>query len=177
MWRVKSGSKGLSLIELMLTLLITTVLAACTAPSFRNLMDRVNLTTTASQFQFAVSIARSEARRRGMRVDLIPAKGRDWSRGWVVIVDANNNQQADAGELILHVSAAMPSGLSVIAGLRDPRPYLAFDPSGRPRSIASSAVPQIGAFVFSVGTMKRKIIIGFLGRVRCCNPDKDAATC
>lgn len=168
---------GFSLVELMLLLAITALMSAYFAPAFRNLIDSVKVTTAVSQFQSALSVARSEARRRGIRTDLIPAKGRDWSQGWVVIIDTNNNQQADPGELIMHYVDSMPDGLVVSAGLRDPKPYLAFDPGGRPRSIASSAVPQIGTFVFSVGSMKRKIIIGFLGRVRSCDPVKDVANC
>ena len=177
MLRIESQNNGMSLIELMITLLITAILASFALPGFRNFLDNVNVTSAASQFRSAISLARAEAMRRGVRVDLIPAKSRDWSQGWMVVLDANNNQQADAGEVILHFGAKMPDKLLIVAGLRDAKPYLSFDPSGRPRSIASSAVPQIGSFLLSVGSMKRKIIIGFLGRVRSCDPDKDEATC
>ena len=167
----------MSIIELMITLMIAAVLASFALPGFRNFLDNVKVTSAASQFRSAICLARAEAMRRGMRVDLIPAKGRDWAQGWLIVLDTNNNQQADAGEAILHFGGKTPEKLLIVAGLRDAKPYLAFDPSGRPRSVASSAVPQIGSFLFSVGSMKRKIIIGFLGRVRSCDPDKDKATC
>jgi type IV fimbrial biogenesis protein FimT len=177
MLRTEYQNNGMSLIELMITLMIAAILTSLALPGFRNFLDNVKVTTAASQFRSAISLARTEAMRRGVRVDLIPSKGRDWSQGWMVVLDTNNNQQADTGEVILYYGGKMPDQLFIIAGLRDAKPYLSFDPSGRPRSIASSAVPQIGSFLFSVGSMKRKIIIGFLGRVRSCDPDKDQATC
>ena len=177
MQRTDLQNNGMSLIELMVTLMIAVTLASLAQPGFRNFLDSVKVKSVASQFRSAIWLARSEAMRRGVRVDLIPAKGRNWNQGWVVVLDANNNQQADAGETILHYGANMPDRLFIVTGLRDAKPYLAFDPSGRPRSIASSAVPQIGSFLFTVGSVKRKIIIGFLGRVRSCDPDNDGASC
>jgi type IV fimbrial biogenesis protein FimT len=116
--------------------------------------------------------------RRKTRVDVIPSDSKDWSKGWLVLIDANNNQQLDVGDVLLQHSQAETKGLAVEAKLRDSKKsYLAFDTSGRPRSAASSQIPQIGSFIFAVSAQRLKIIIGFLGRVRVCDPDKDSATC
>jgi type IV fimbrial biogenesis protein FimT len=78
---------------------------------------------------------------------------------------------------VLHQGGVPPEGLHIVSSLRDPKPYLAFDPSGRPRSASSSAVPQIGSLLFTVGSQQRKIVVGFLGRVRSCDPARDGAAC
>lgn len=112
-----------------------------------------------------------------MRVDLVPAAAGDWCYGWLVLIDSNNNQCADAGEMVLHQGGAPAGGMHILSSLRDPKPYLAFDPSGRPRSASSSAVPQIGSLLFTVGSQQCKLIVGFLGRVRSCDPARDGAAC
>jgi type IV fimbrial biogenesis protein FimT len=96
-----------------------------------------------------------------------------------VAIDANNNQHIDAGELVLHCgAAALPAGVEITARMTDSkRIYLAFDPSGRPRTAASASVPQYGSVLFQLGEQRRKLLIGFLGRVRVCDPDRDGAAC
>ena len=169
---------AMSVIELLISIAIISLLTAFALPGFRDVLDRVKVESATSEFRSAVLLTRSEAIRRGVRIDLVPAVAHDWSRGWLVLIESNNNQQPDAGEIVLHRSADLPERLRIVASLRDgTKTYLAFDPSGRPRSAASSSVPQFGSFVLSVGTQQRKIVIGFLGRVRVCDPVKSGAAC
>lgn len=169
---------AMSLIELLISLSIISMLTAFALPGFRDLLDRFKVDAAASEFHSAILLTRSEAIRRGARVDLVPAAAHDWSTGWLVLIESDNNQQADASELVLHRSPVLPERLRIVAALRDgTKTYLAFDPSGRPRSATSSALPQFGSFTFSVGRQQRKIVIGFLGRVRICDPVKSGAAC
>lgn len=171
-------SEAMSLIELMISLTIISLLAALALPDFHGLLDRFKVEAAASEFHSSIMLTRSEAIRRGVRIDLVPSVAHDWRRGWLILIESNNNQQADASEVVLHRSAAPPENLQIVASLRDgSKTYLAYDPSGRPRSAASSALPQFGSFLFSVGAQRRKIVIGFLGRVRVCDPDKNGAAC
>ncbi len=168
---------GLSLTELLFTLSIVSLLVAIALPGFGAMLDRVRVTTTVAQFQEAISIARAEALRRHTRVDLIPLRDANWASGWQVLIDADNDQKASATEMVLHRGPTLPPGLRIEARLRDPKAYLAFDVSGRPRSAASSNVPQMGSLVFVAGDEQRKIIISFLGRVRSCDPVRDKTAC
>lgn len=163
--------------ELLITLGIVSLLTAIALPSFGSMLDRVRVITVVAQFQQAISLARAEALRRRTRVDLIPLRDANWASGWQVLIDADNDHKAGAEETILHRGPTPPPGLRVEARLRDPKAYLAFDASGRPRSAASSNVPQIGSLVFVAGHERRKIIISFLGRVRSCDPVRDKTAC
>ncbi len=175
---IKKIKTGFSLTELLVVVTLSSLLASIALPHFGNLLDRFRLATASRTLVSAIALARSEAIRRGVRVDLVPATNHDWSRGWLVIIDANNNQQYDREEMRLHDSGAQPESLRIVASLRDTRKtYLAFDPSGRPRSAVSSAVPQFGSFLLRVGSHQSKIVIGFLGRVRVCDPVKEGAAC
>lgn len=169
---------GISLLELLTVMAITTVLLSLAVPSGRTLLDRVRVSTAAADFRAALAFARSAAIRRGQRVDLLPATPAGWHTGWRVVIDLNNNQRIDAGEPVLRAGLVAPRGLEVVASLRDgARAYLAFDPSGRPRSAHSGSVPQFGTLLFRSGTARRKLVIGFLGRSRLCDPDRERSTC
>lgn len=160
---------GIGLMELLITIGILSALTAMVLPSFAPILDRLRVMTTVAHFH--------EAIRRRIRVDLVPMRDKDWSSGWQVLIDADNNQLANVGDIVLHTGPTPPTGLRVEARLRDPKTYLAFDPSGRPRSASSSALPQIGSLVFTIGSEQRKIIISFLGRVRSCDPVRGGSTC
>ena len=172
-------STGFTLLELLLTSCIVTALTAATLASFAPVIDRMRVISLVADFHSALSRARHEAVRRGRRVDLLPLAVGDWRAGWCVAIDINNNQRIDAGELVLHRGAtALPAGVEITPRMTDSkRTYLAFDPSGRPRTAASASVPQYGSVLFRLGEQRRKLVIGFLGRVRVCDPDHDGATC
>jgi len=169
---------GASLTELLAVVAITALLVGQAIPACRDMLDRARVTTAATNFRMSLAAARSAAIRRGQRVDLLPATSAGWHTGWRVVVDRNNNQRADDGEEVLRDASALPPDMEVLARLTDgSRAYLAFDPSGRPRSASSATVPQFGSLIFRCGTQRRKLVIGFLGRVRLCDPDHDRAAC
>ena len=173
-----SCCRGLSLLECLIACAVAAVLLAVTLPNLKPWLDRARVNFACSEFQRAILLARSEAIRRGARVDLVPIAAQDWRHGWLVLQDANNNQRLDRGEALIHRSELSIPGLSIEARLRDSgRAYLSFGPRGRPRSISSASVPQIGSLLFTVGSARRKLIISFLGRVRVCDPDPVSPAC
>lgn len=174
----RAAVRGFSLVETLTVVAITTLLAAQALPGFRTLLDRIRVSTTAADFRTALAFTRSSAIRRGQRVDLLPASPAGWHTGWRVVLDLNNNQQLDPGEPVLRAGPPPPPGVDIDASLRDgTRNYLAFDPSGRPRSAHSASLPQFGSLMFSSGTERRKLTIGFLGRARLCDPDRERTAC
>src|SRR4051812_32445948 len=89
---------GFSMVELTAALGIFLVLLTIGVPSFSALIRKNNTTTIANDFFAAMNLARSEAIHRGVRVDLVPAgDGSDWTKGWLVFIDRNNNQKPDTG--------------------------------------------------------------------------------
>ena len=174
----RNARLGFSMVEYLATLVIAAILLFMTLSNFRSVVDRSRVSTAMGEFRTAILLARAEAIRHRWRVDVIPVNAKDWGKGWLVLIDANNNQRFDSGDLLLHRSQVDTKGLVVEANLRDSKKsYLAFDSRGHPRSAASSQIPQIGSFTFSVSAQRLKIIISFLGRIRVCDPLKDSTTC
>lgn len=172
-------SGGFTLLELCITTSVVAFVTVGTLATLGPVLDRMRLISLVSDFHSSLSFARQQAIRRGYRVDLLPMVAGSWRSGWCVAIDANNNQQLDAAELVLHRSAVTPPpGTEISARMTDSkRTYVSFDPSGRPRTASSANVPQYGSLLFQLGQQRSKLVIGFLGRVRVCDPDRDKATC
>lgn len=86
-------SRAFTLIELMITLAILATLLAIAAPSFRDLIQSNRTQTIANDLTTALQFARSEAVKRGVRVDIcrrnlnVCADAADWGNGWLVKVN------------------------------------------------------------------------------------------
>ncbi len=174
----RRAARAYGLIELLLCVALLGVLATVAAQPLLRWHERAQLNAAVSDLRSAIMVARLQAMQRSQRVDIVPLAGHDWRRGWVVLIDANNNQQLDPGEPVLQRSRRAVPRLELSAALTDTkRAYLAFGVTGRPRTAASAAQPQFGAFSFRLGSERRKLVIGFLGKVRSCDPERDGAAC
>lgn len=170
---------GFSLIELLVTMAIAVILLVVGIPSFTGLLRDINLASTANDFFSAIHLARSEALRRGARVDLVPVDtSGDWAKGWVVFVDTNGNQKLDNGERAIFSHGPVSKNIQIKAALTDSTvQYLAYNEAGRTRTNASGYRTQFGTFTFQAGSKVRKIKLNFLGRPRVCNPEIEKTTC
>lgn len=174
----RPGIQGFSLVELMTVIAISAILLGIGMPSFSLLMENQRMTSTANEFFAAINLTRSEAIRRGTRVDLVPVDGSNWNNGWVVFVDEDADQAVDDGETVIFTYDAAPTGITITSSLTDRSPlYLAYAASGRTRTNSSGSRVQYGNFRFESTNQSRKIIINYLGRPRVCNPATDKSTC
>lgn len=78
--------RGFTLIELMITITVVAILLSLAIPSFDNIIRENRMTTQTNELITAISIARSEAIRQGVQVDVVPVSG-SWNNGWIVKVN------------------------------------------------------------------------------------------
>ena len=164
-------SKGFTLIELMVTLVIAAILLVVGVPNFRDLMIRSRVSGQSQEFYGAISFARSEAIKRGNFVSICKSSdgsqcGGNWSDGWIIFENKDNDSPAvrdDIGganeEPLLRVFPALPSGYTLNANSNFTN-YITFDRIGMANNM--------GAFIFCANSdeSKAKAIIVDRTRVR-----------
>lgn len=174
-----SCTAGFSILEMMVILLIAGILLAIGVPSFQAMIQNHRLITATNALFMAVNLTRSEAIHRGVRVDMVPAgDGTQWTNGWVIFVDEDNDQHPDANETIIYSHTASYRNVRITPSFTDSKvQYIAFNGTGRTRTNASSQTSQSGNWLLESGSQSRKVVINFLGRARVCDPRKEASSC
>lgn len=92
------GQRGASLIEAMMALSIAAVLTSAAVPAMTDALIRQRLRSSAADLHASFHLARSEAIRRAASVAVTPIDAQDWSKGWRVFADRNDNGVQDDGE-------------------------------------------------------------------------------
>ncbi len=85
--------RGFTMVELMVVVAIMAILAAVGGPSFLNMMQWTRVSAAASALQVSLSLARSDAVKRGSNGRVTVAANTTagiWSNGWTVFVDGTS---------------------------------------------------------------------------------------
>lgn len=91
--------KGVTLIELLVTLAIIAVVTMIGAPSFNGAVRSTRLATSVNEFVTGLSLARSEAIKRNQRVvirkneNCAKQPNCQWEDGWVVFMDTDGDNK------------------------------------------------------------------------------------
>jgi type IV fimbrial biogenesis protein FimT len=172
------SSNGFTLIELMITLVIAAILITVGVPSFRDILVRNRVASHQLDLISSLNLARSEAVSRGT---LIGVCGRstatacvtnnDWSGGWLIFVDDDNDGIRDAGEEILRNYDYQGSSEAIVDD-NTFSVYLSFNQRGYLSTIATTGTPILdGRATIKICEegddlfMARAVIIGPTGRV------------
>ena len=163
--------RGLTLIELLVALAIVGVLLSSSLPNWGAVLAERALRDRADALMQALMQARSEAIKRGTRVDVCPAAGdacadgpAAWEAGWIVFADPDRDGGRDAADAVIARERAAPPGIT-IRGNRPVSDYVSYTSLGQARRIDGAL--QMGTFtVCRPGRVARKVILASSGRVR-----------
>lgn len=105
---------GVTLLELLITLVIVAITLSLAVPNLRGMMSRNQLLGQANELAGALALARSEAVTRGSQAGVCASldgatcngSAGDWNQSLLVFLDVDNNSALDAGEPVLKVLSA-----------------------------------------------------------------------
>jgi type IV fimbrial biogenesis protein FimT len=115
------GQRGVTLIELMVTLTVLGIVLTLGVPSFASLIAANRITTQTNEFIGALNLTRSEAVRRGYAVSIRSnaTSGNNFAAGWQVFTDGTTTDGSPASPatatdgMVLRESGALSGNASV----------------------------------------------------------------
>lgn len=171
--------KGFTLIEAMVVVSIAVILVGLAAPSFKDMLDNQRLTGTVNDFFSAINLTRARAIDIGDRVDLGPRDGQDWTKGWVVFINKDENKSLyDADDTLIMAHDPVPKDLTIESNMSDnATKYIAFTGTGFTRTNGNGHQYQSGTITFTLGKKVRCISLNFIGRPRVYQPGPGVTKC
>lgn len=183
--------KGLTLIELMVTISILAILMALAVPSFQSMIASSNLTTTTNDLVATFAQARSDAIRRGKRVTVCMSADSlectttgAWSQGWIMFHDdVHTGTDAAVGSdktVIKAASSALTNNLMIKT--TNGMFYVSYGADGQSKQM--NGAPGFGTIricsdssALTDDTRSRDIVINFAGRVNVTKETGIASSC
>jgi type IV fimbrial biogenesis protein FimT len=116
--------KGFSLVEAMVTLAVAAIVLSIGVPSFQNYIQNSRQVTGVNDLATALQLARSTAITRRVQVTVCKSSdgatcstgsgSGDWSQGWMIFTNPNDDSTLDPGEELLRVHGALPRNTTFI---------------------------------------------------------------
>lgn len=162
-----SSQRGFSLIELMIVIALIGIIAGGAIELFGSLMQNQRARSASFEVYSNLTIARSEALKRGVNVSIFPINASDWSRGWEIwYPDASSPDDMPDGSSKGRMIRAQ-SEISGVAMVTNTTPLnsLVFSRTGRP---VTSPSPRFGITAVS---SKKCILLELSGSPRTITGD------
>ncbi|MDO9047621.1 MAG: GspH/FimT family pseudopilin [Methylobacter sp.] len=164
----QTKSRGFTLIELIITISIAGILVSIAIPSFSSIIRSTRLTTYANELVASLSLARSEAVKRGVQIS-IRRKGstsQNWDSGWYIFTDLNGDGALDAADTLLKTYPALTSGFTLRTGTAGYQTFAAYLPSGLSLNSSGDTFKLCASSASASASNSRAITINALGRPR-----------
>jgi type IV fimbrial biogenesis protein FimT len=163
--RITFTFRGFTLLESMIALVIAGIVFATVVPGLGAWFAEQTVQDRADALLHALDLARSEAIRRGGRVDVCPGALRcaggalPWEAGWTIMPDDDRG-----GVAAIARERAAAEGIT-IRGNRPVADYVSYTSAGHARRFDGAL--QMGTFtVCRPGQRARKVVLASSGRAR-----------
>ncbi len=162
---------GFTLIELLLGICLLCLIVSFAVPTYGHWIASRQLANHAEYLTESLNRARSEAVKRGVRVNLCKTVDRrqcadagGWESGWIMFVDVNRSGEIDAAEDVMHVEGPAGDGITVSAN-RPLADYVSYTSFGFARQLNGAL--QMGTFVVcKPGLDAIHVVLANSGRAR-----------
>ena len=124
----RTMSRGFTLIELMITLVILAVVITIGVPSLSEFVASQHVRTTASDIMADMAFARAEAIKESRVAIMTPINAADWKDGWRICVDLDGGGDCDVPGEVRKTATPISGRTKVCATPNEP---IVFRPDGR----------------------------------------------
>jgi type IV fimbrial biogenesis protein FimT len=166
--------RGITLIELLVTLAIIAILIALVTPSFETVIHKNRIAATANLLNSSLQLARSEAITRGLRVTIcksasvdqaqpVCSQAANWQDGWLAFANQGHDCTVDAGDELLKVFQPASDQVTITATSSFDS-CLSYLPDGT--SEGTSFTNGSFSMCLNAGAGGRTLIISNTGRIR-----------
>ena len=157
-------ARGVTLIELMITISVLALLITLALPSYRNWIQNTQIRTAGEAIHSGMQLARAEAVRRNTTVQLVMGASTDWIVS--VISPAEQIQARPAADSPNATVTVTPAGATTVtfSGLGRVTPNQDIPPSNSIQQI------DINTSVTIDSPRPLRIVVGTGGNVRFCDP-------
>ncbi len=171
--------RGLTLLELLITLVILSLLLTIGLPGFQRQIQETRTLTMTQTLQDAVQMARQRAVSRNGRVSLRPLG--DWERGWELFDDENHNGVRDDGEHIVLTHRLPPDlGGLTISGNQPMNRAISYIGTGESRHASGTPLGGFQAGRLTIcspdGSFGYELVLARMGRMRRQMVDAEKCT-
>lgn len=171
----KRSARGLTLIELMMTVALLVIVIAIGVPGMQGAINGGRLSSAANELSAAVLLARAEAIKRNVTVvlcrseNLTACASDDQWNGWLIFADTDGDGVVDAGENVIKTGTiGAPLVMRASAAISSRGNLVSFLPSGMARGADEMALLNASLSVCSPSTQPatnvRDVLIAFGGR-------------
>ncbi|WP_414693797.1 GspH/FimT family pseudopilin [Polaromonas sp.] len=168
---------GFTLIEVMVVVTILGILVAVGAPAFGDMLRNNRVSAAASALQVSLSLARSEAVKRGADARVTVAANTTagvWTNGWTVFVDGTTNANGSVGPTVDTTTAPLVTRIEVVAAPSGPIStgrtgslnYFTYNGQGRLITSTGASGANRSFWFFDGTSEKYCLVLSITGRVR-----------
>ncbi len=168
-------SRGFTLLELMVALVVLGIAVSIAVPSFGGMIDRQRIDSSLDVLLRGLRTARQEAIERNRPITVAPPAG-GWSVGWRAFIDDNANGAYDDGERLLR-EELQPTPVDIHA-TSSIATYVRFNPQGESELLNGGF--QAGTFRFcpqDETSKGRLLVMNRVGRLRTASDVIDSSYC
>jgi type IV fimbrial biogenesis protein FimT len=169
-------ARGITLIEMMMTLAVIAILLAAAVPAFGGLIKSTQAQSSRSALVTALNTARIFAVSKTANVVVCPSTDEqycghttEWQHGWLIFVDADRDGARGDDEDLLNVAQAQPTGVAILSTAGRVRVTYRPDGSSAGSNVSMTVCDQRGA------DQATSIVINNAGRIRNGVPTPAAA--